>query len=107
MRSVRRVLAEDHAAALQMSPRFRPLKHCIIEVMREEAPVLSRTYHHQRRTAGPEMISRYSSTPRLHHHRDRPTGALNSFLSYQPRVHDPHGRERHDLDGCARAVGLA
>ncbi len=111
MRSVRRVLAEDHAAALQYGPTdgFAPLKHCIIEVMREEGTPcypedLIITNGAQQ---GLEMISKIFINPGDHIITEAPTyvGALNSFLSYQPRVHTiPMDENGMILDGLREVL---
>jgi DNA-binding transcriptional MocR family regulator len=93
LRLVRRVLAEDCAAALQYGPTdgFAPLKHDLIEVMREEGTVcfpedILITHGAQQ---GLEMIAKVFINPGDHIITEAPSyvGALNSFLSYQPRVH--------------------
>jgi 2-aminoadipate transaminase len=92
MRSVRRVLAEEHAAALQYGPSdgFAPLKHCLIEVMQEEGtPCLPEdiiiTNGAQQAL---EMIAKIFINPGDTIITEAPSyvGALNSFLSYQPRI---------------------
>ncbi|MEW6555496.1 MAG: PLP-dependent aminotransferase family protein [Actinomycetota bacterium] len=92
-RSVRRVLAEDHATALQYGPTdgFAPLKHCLVEVMREEGtPCFPEdiiiTNGAQQAL---EMIAKIFVNPGDHIITEAPSyvGALNSFLSYQPRIH--------------------
>lgn len=93
MRSVRRVLAEDHAAALQYGPTdgYAPLKHSIIEVMAEEGTPcypedIIITNGAQQAL---EMIAKIFINPGDHIVTEAPSyvGALNSFLSYQPRIH--------------------
>lgn len=93
MRTVRRVLAEDHAAALQYGPSdgYAPLKHSLIEVMREEGtPCFPEdiiiTHGAQQ---GLELIAKIFINPGDHIITEAPSyvGALNSFLSYQPNIH--------------------
>jgi 2-aminoadipate transaminase len=93
MRTVRRVLAEDHAAALQYGPSdgYAPLKHDLVEVMREEGtPCLPEdiiiTHGAQQ---GLEIIAKIFINPGDRIITEAPSyvGALNSFLSYQPRIH--------------------
>jgi len=93
MRTVRRVLAEDHAAALQYGPTdgHSPLKHNLIEVMAEEGtPCFPEdiiiTHGAQQ---GLEIISKIFINPGDHIITEAPSyvGALNSFLSYQPDIH--------------------
>jgi DNA-binding transcriptional MocR family regulator len=93
MRTVKRVLEEDHASALQYGPTdgFAPLKHNLVEVMREEGTPsfpedILITHGGQQ---GLELISKVFINPGDHIITEAPTyvGALNSFLSYQPRVH--------------------
>jgi 2-aminoadipate transaminase len=93
MRTVRRVLAEDHAAALQYGPSdgYAPLKHSLIEVMREEGtPCFPEdiiiTHGAQQ---GLELIAKIFINPGDHIVTEAPSyvGALNSFLSYQPNIH--------------------
>lgn len=93
LKLVRRVLAEDHAAALQYGPTdgYAPLKHCLMEVMKEEGiscfpEDLLITHGAQQ---GLELISKIFINPGDHIITEAPSyvGALNSFLSYQPRVH--------------------
>ena len=93
LRVVRRVLAEDCAAALQYGPTdgFAPLKHDLVEVMREEGtPCFPEdiiiTHGAQQ---GLEMIAKVFINPGDHIITEAPSyvGALNSFLSYQPRIH--------------------
>lgn len=101
LRSVRRVLDDDYAAALQYGPTdgFAPLKHNLVEVMREEGTScfpedIMITNGAQQ---GLEMISKVFINPGDHIIVEAPSyvGALNSFLSYQPRIHavpmDEHG----------------
>jgi DNA-binding transcriptional MocR family regulator len=92
-RSVRRVLAEDHAAALQYGPTdgFAPLKHSLIEVMKEEGTPcypedIIITNGAQQAL---EMIAKIFINPGDHIITEAPSyvGALNSFLSYQPHIH--------------------
>jgi 2-aminoadipate transaminase len=92
-RSVRRVLAEDHAAALQYGPTdgFAPLKHSLVEVMKEEGTPcypedIIITNGAQQAL---EMIAKIFINPGDHIITEAPSyvGALNSFLSYQPNIH--------------------
>ena len=93
LRTVRSVLAEDHAAALQYGPTdgFAPLKHSLIEVMREEGtpafPEDILITHGAQQAL--ELISKIFINPGDHIIVEAPSyvGALNSFLSYQPRIH--------------------
>jgi DNA-binding transcriptional MocR family regulator len=101
MRIVRRVLADDYAAALQYGPTdgFAPLKHSLVEVMREEGTdcfpedIMITNGAQQ----GLEIISKVFLNPGDHVLVEAPSyvGALNSFLSYQPQIHavpmDDHG----------------
>lgn len=90
---VRRVLSEDHASALQYGPTdgYAPLKHDLIDVMREEGtpsyPEDMLVTHGAQQ--GLEIISKVFINPGDHIATEAPTyvGALNSFLSYQPEVH--------------------
>jgi 2-aminoadipate transaminase len=109
-RSVRRVLAEDHAAALQYGPTdgFAPLKHCLVEVMREEGTPcfpedLIITNGAQQAL---EMIAKIFINPGDHIITEAPSyvGALNSFLSYQPRIHAVPMDEEGMVLGALRAV---
>jgi 2-aminoadipate transaminase len=93
MRVVKRVLEEDYAAALQYGPTdgFAPLKHNLVEVMKEEGTTcfpedILVTHGGQQ---GLELISKIFINPGDHIITEAPSyvGALNSFLSYQPRVH--------------------
>jgi 2-aminoadipate transaminase len=93
MRIVARVISEDHAAALQYGPTdgYAPLKHRLVEVMREEGtPCFPEdiiiTHGAQQ---GLEMIAKIFVNPGDHIITEAPSyvGALNSFLSYQPRIH--------------------
>jgi 2-aminoadipate transaminase len=93
MRVVKRVLEEDYAAALQYGPTdgFAPLKHDLVEVMKEEGTTcfpedVLITHGGQQ---GLELISKIFINPGDNIITEAPSyvGALNSFLSYQPRVH--------------------
>jgi 2-aminoadipate transaminase len=93
LRTVRRVLEEDHAAALQYGPTdgYAPLKHSLMEVMREEGtPCFPEdiliTHGAQQ---GLELISKIFINPGDHIITEAPSyvGALNSFQSYQPQIH--------------------
>ena len=93
LRLVRRVAEEDLAAALQYGPTdgFAPLKHSLIEVMKEEGlscfpEDIIITHGAQQ---GLDLISKILINPGDHVITEAPSyvGALNSFLSYQPRVH--------------------
>jgi 2-aminoadipate transaminase len=93
LRIVRRVLAEDYAAALQYGPTdgFAPLKHNLVEVMKEEGTYcfpedIMITNGAQQ---GLEIIAKIFLNPGDHIIVEAPSyvGALNSFLSYQPRIH--------------------
>lgn len=101
LRIVRRVVTEDYAAALQYGPTdgFAPLKHSMMEIMREEETIcfpedIMITSGAQQ---GLEMIAKVFINPGDHIIVEAPSyvGALNSFLSYQPRIHtvpmDDHG----------------
>jgi len=90
---VEEVLREDHAAALQYGPTdgYAPLKRSLVEVMREEGiPCLPEdiiiTNGAQQ---GLEIISKIFINPGDDIVTEAPSyvGALNSFLSYQPRIH--------------------
>ncbi len=93
LRVVKRVLDEDYAAALQYGPTdgFAPLKHNLVEVMKEEGTTcfpedILITHGGQQ---GLELISKIFINPGDNIITEAPSyvGALNSFLSYQPRVH--------------------
>ncbi len=93
MRTVRRVLAEDHSLALQYGPTdgYAPLKHDIVEVMGEEGTPcypedIIITHGAQQ---GLELIAKIFINPGDHIITEAPSyvGALNSFLSYQPDIH--------------------
>ncbi|MDY6795618.1 MAG: PLP-dependent aminotransferase family protein [Actinomycetota bacterium] len=93
MRLVGSALEEDCAAALQYGPTdgFAPLKHDLMEVMGEEGTEcfpedILITHGAQQ---GLELISKIFINPEDHIITEAPSyvGALNSFLSYQPRVH--------------------
>lgn len=90
---VRRVVAQDCAAALQYGPTdgFAPLKHSLMMLMREEGTScfpedILITHGGQQ---GLELIAKIFINPGDHIITEAPTyvGALSSFLSYQPRVH--------------------
>jgi len=106
LRTVRAVLEEDHAAALQYGPTdgYAPLKHDIIEIMAGEGTPcfpedIMITNGAQQ---GLELIAKIFINPGDSVITEAPSyvGALNSFLSYQPRIHaipmDEHGM-RTDL----------
>lgn len=93
LRLVEEVLAEDCAASLQYGPTdgYAPLKNSLAEVMREEGtPCLPEdliiTHGAQQ---GLEIISKIFINPGDDIITEAPSyvGALNSFLSYQPRIH--------------------
>ena len=93
LRTVRRVLEDDYAAALQYGPTdgYAPLKHSLVEVMREEGTVcfpedIMITNGAQQ---GLEIITKIFINPGDHIIVEAPSyvGALNSFQSYQPRIH--------------------
>ena len=102
---VRRVLAEDYAASLQYGPSdgYAPLKHDLMQVMLEEGtPCLPEdmiiTHGAQQ---GLEIIAKIFINPGDHIVTEGPSyvGALNSFLSYQPRIHTiPMDEEGMDMD---------
>ncbi len=103
------MLAEDHAAALQYGPTdgFAPLKHCLIEVMREEGtpcfPEDIIITHGAQQAL--EMIAKIFINPGDHIITEAPSyvGALNSFLSYQPKIHAiPMDWRGHDPGASAR-----
>ncbi len=115
MRSVRRVLAENHATALQYGPTdgYAPLKHSLIEVMAEEGTPcypedIIVTNGAQQAL---EMIAKIFINPGDHIITEAPSyvGALNSFLSYQPRIHPvPMDEEGIVLEGVREVLaGLA
>ncbi len=115
MRVVNRVLAEDHAAALQYGPTdgYAPLKHSLCEVMREEGtPCFPEdiiiTHGAQQ---GLEVISKIFINPGDHIVTEAPSyvGALSSFLSYQPNVHTvPMDEDGIVIEGLDEALkGLA
>jgi 2-aminoadipate transaminase len=93
LRIVRRVLADDYAAALQYGPTdgYAPLKHNLVEIMREEGTNcfpedIMITNGAQQAL---EMIAKIFLNPGDHIVVEAPSyvGALNSFLSYQPQIH--------------------
>lgn len=108
------VLREDCAAALQYGPTdgFAPLKRSLAEVMREEGtPCLPEeiviTNGAQQ---GLEIISKIFLNPGDDIITEAPSyvGALNSFLSYQPRIHavpvDEEGVVPERLEETLRAL---
>jgi len=112
LRTVRRVLAEDHAAALQYGPTdgYAPLKHSLVEVMREEGtPCFPEdiliTHGAQQ---GLELISKIFINPGDHIITEAPSyvGALNSFQSYQPQIStvpmDEEGMSLEHLHGILK-----
>ena len=112
LKLVRRVLAEDYAGALQYGPTdgFAPLKHNLMEVMREEETAcfpedILITHGAQQ---GLEIIAKVFINPDDHIIMEAPSyvGALNSFLSYQPRIHtipmDEEGMILHRLRDVLR-----
>lgn len=114
---VRKVLAKDHAAALQYGPTdgYAPLKHDLLEVMRQEGTPgypedILITHGAQQ---GLEFIAKIFINPGDHIVTEAPSyvGALNSFLSYQPRVHaipmDEEGMLLHELEGVLRGIAEA
>ena len=92
LKIVERVISEDCASALQYGPTdgFAPLKHSIMEIMREEGTIcfpedILITHGGQQAL---ELISKVFINPGDNIITEAPTyvGALNSFLSYQPRI---------------------
>ncbi|WP_287155023.1 PLP-dependent aminotransferase family protein [Candidatus Solincola tengchongensis] len=90
---VEEILRDDCAAALQYGPTdgYAPLKRSLVEIMREEGtPCLPEdiivTNGAQQ---GLEIISKIFINPGDDIVTEAPSyvGALNSFLSYQPRIH--------------------
>ncbi len=114
---VERVLAEDCASALQYGPTdgFAPLKHDLIEVMREEGTPgypedILITHGAQQ---GLDFVAKIFVNPGDHIITEAPSyvGALNSFLSYQARVHavpmDSEGLILEELKGKLQELSSA
>lgn len=116
LRTVRAVLEEDCAAALQYGPTdgYAPLKHDLIAVMSSEGipcfpeDIMITNGAQQ----GLELIAKIFINPGDNIITEAPSyvGALNSFLSYQPRIHsipmDEQGMRtdllEEKLEGLAR-----
>jgi len=115
LRLVKRVIAEDCAAALQYGPSdgYAPLKHDLAMVMLEEGtPCLPEdmiiTHGAQQ---GLDIIAKVFVNPGDYIVTEAPSyvGALNSFMSYQPRICAvPMDEEGMDMDHLRETLrGLA
>ncbi len=114
VRLVQKVLSEDCAASLQYGPTdgYAPLKHVLVKIMAEEGtPCLPEdlmvTNGAQQ---GLEIISKIFINPGDDIITEAPSyvGALNSFLSYQPRIHaipvDEEGMILEQLEETLRGL---
>lgn len=114
IRLVQQVLSEDCAASLQYGPTdgYAPLKHALVNIMAEEGtPCLPEdllvTNGAQQ---GLEIIAKIFINPGDDIITEAPSyvGALNSFLSYQPRIHaipmDEEGIILERLEETLRAL---